>query len=152
MNIAGRRPGQAVGADMRRFIAPVVAAAMAAGIVATPVVAQGDTKTVLVEKDGTQVDTMLLRYPFDATWVIDDTHILMRDTYRDHYLITLKAPCQKLEMQRGIQFVPALTGRIKAAITYEARDKVGQPCDLTRVEQIESAKAAELRATINDKG
>ena len=138
---------------MKRFIAPVVAIAVAAGFVASaPALAQNDAKTVLVEKDGTQVDTMLLRYPFDATWVVDDTHILMRDTYRQHYLITLKAPCKKLEMQRGIQFVPALAGRIKAAITYEARDKVGQPCDVTRVEQIEKEKAAELRATINDKG
>ena len=138
---------------MRRFIAAVVAIALAAGFAASaPALAQNDAKTVLVEKDGTQVDTMLLRYAFDATWVIDDTHILMRDTYRDHYLITLKAPCKKLEMQRGIRFVPALAGRIKASLTYEARDPVGQPCDLTRVEQIESAKAAELRATINDKG
>jgi len=137
---------------MKRFIAPVIAIAVAAGFVAAPVVAQGDTKTVLVEKGGAQVDTMLLRYPFDATWVIDDTHILMRDTYREHYLITLKAPCKKLEMQRGIQFVPALSGRIKASLTYEARDTAGPPCDLTRVEQIEDAKAAELRATINDKG
>jgi hypothetical protein len=138
---------------MKRFIAPVIAIAVAAGFAAGgPALAQGDTKTVLVEKDGTQVDTMLLRYAFDATWVIDDTHILMRDTYRDHYLITLKAPCEKLEMQRGITFVPALSGRIKASLTYEARDKVGPPCDLTRVEQIEDAKAAELRATINDKG
>jgi hypothetical protein len=138
---------------MKRFIAPVFAFAAAAGLVAVaPALAQGDTKTILVEKDGTQVDTMLLRYPFDATWVIDDTHILLRDTYRQHYLITLEAPCKKLEMQRGIQFVPALSGRIKASLTYEARDKAGPPCDLTRVEQIESAKAAELRATINDKG
>ena len=138
---------------MKRFIAPVIAFAAAVGFVAVaPALAQGDTKTILIEKDGTQVDTMLLRYPFDATWVIDDTHILMRDTYRQHFLITLEAPCKKLEMQRGIQFVPALAGRIKASLTYEARDKAGPPCDLTRVEQIESAKAAELRATINDKG
>jgi hypothetical protein len=138
---------------MRRFIAPVIAIAVAAGFAAgAPALAQGETKTVLVEKDGTEVRTMLLRYPFEATWVIDDTHILMRDTYRDHYLITLKAPCQKLEMQRGIQFVPSLSGRIKASLTYEARDKAGPPCDLSRVEQIEDAKAIELRATINDRG
>lgn len=136
---------------MRRFIAPVITAAMAAGSV-SPALAQGETKTVLVEKDGTEVRTMLLRYPFEATWVIDETHILLRDTYRDHYLITLKEPCKKLEMQRGIRFIPALAGRIKASITYEARDKVGPPCDLTRVEQIEQEKAAELRATLNDKG
>ena len=135
---------------MRRFIAPVVAAAMAAGAVAGPVAAQGDTKTVLVEKDGEQVDTMLLRYAFDAMWAVDETHILLRDTYRDHYLITLKEPCHKLEMQRGVTFVPALSGRIKASLIYEARDKVGPPCDLSRVEQIEDEKAAELRATIND--
>ena len=103
-------------------------------------------------KDGAEVRTMLLRYPFEATWVIDDTHILLRDTYRDHYLITLKAPCQKLEMQRGIEFVPNLAGRVKASLTYEARDRVGPPCELSRVEQIEDAKAIELRATINDKG
>jgi hypothetical protein len=105
---------------------------------------------VLVEKDGSEVRTMLLRYPFEATWVIDETHILMRDTYRDHYLITLKEPCMKLGMQRGIHFVPALSGRIKASLTYEARDKVGPPCELTRVEQIEDAKAIELRATLSD--
>jgi hypothetical protein len=136
---------------MKRFIAPVIAIALAAGPVASAL-AQAAPKTVLVELDGTQVDTMLLRYPFDATWVIDETHILMRDTYRQHYLITLEAPCKKLEMQRGIKFVPALSGRIKASLTYEARDKAGPPCDLTRVEQIENTKAAELRASINDNG
>jgi hypothetical protein len=138
---------------MTRFIAPVLAIAVVAGVaVSAPALAQAEQKTTLVELDGAQVDTMLLRYPFDATWVIDETHILMRDTYRQHYLITLEAPCKKLEMQRGIQFVPALSGRIKASLTYEARDKAGPPCDLTRVEQIENTKAAELRATINDKG
>ena len=136
---------------MRRFIAPIIAAAMAAGSVAAPALAQGDNKTILVERDGTEVRTLLLRYPFEATWVIDESHILLRDTYRDHYLVTLKAPCAKLDMQRGIKFVPALAGRIKASLTYEARDPVGPPCDVTRVEGIEKAKAAELRATINDK-
>jgi hypothetical protein len=138
---------------MKNLIAPVVALVLAVGgVVAAPALAQQQTKTALVELDGGQVDTMLLRYPFEATWVIDDTHILLRDTYRDHYLITLKAPCKKLDMQRGINFVPALSGRIKASLTYEARDAVGPPCDITRVEQIADTKAAELRASVNDKG
>ena len=94
----------------------------------------------------------MLRYPFEATWVIDDTRILLRDTYRDHYLITLKEPCTKLNMQRGIQFVPKLSGRIRASLTYEARDKVGPPCDVARIEQIEDAQAIALRASINDQG
>jgi hypothetical protein len=138
---------------MKTFIAPVIAVALAAGgVVAAPALAQSGPKTVLVELDGSQVDTMLLRYGFEATWAVDDTHILLRDTYRQHYLITLKERCEKLSMQRGVVFVPALAGRIKASLTYEARDQVGQPCDVARVEQIADAKALELRASINDKG
>ena len=111
---------------MKRFIAPVIAIAVASGFaVGAPALAQGDTRTVLVEKDGSEVRTMLLRYPFDATWVIDDMHILLRDTYRDHYLLTLKEPCQKLEMQRGFKFAPALAGSIKSSLVYEVRDKAG---------------------------
>ena len=117
-------------------------------MVAAPAMAQGDKKTELVELNGKSVDSLLLRYAFDATWAIDDSHILLRDTYRDHYYITLKAPCEKLDMHRDIGFTPALVGRIRASLHYEVRDAVGSPCDIVRVEQIATDRATELKAKL----
>jgi Family of unknown function (DUF6491) len=141
------------GSIMKRMIASLAGVIAATGVLAaTPAVAQPDQKTELVNEDGQSVDSLLLRYAFDATWVIDDTHILMRDTFRDHYYVTLKEPCEKLDMQRDIKFVPALTGRILSSRRYETRDAAGPPCDIVKLEQIGSERAAELRASLANKG
>jgi hypothetical protein len=132
-----------IGLSLASFALAGAALALAA---AAPAVGQPEKKTELVELDGKAVDSMLLRYAFDATWAVDEQHILVRDTYRDHYLVTLKSECEKLEMQRGIKFFPALAGRIRASLRYEVRDPVGQPCDITRVEQIDQERANELKA------
>lgn len=125
---------------MRAMLAAILVAAVAA-----PATAQAP-RTVLVDKDGEVVDTLLLRYAFDAMWAVDQERILLRDTYRDHYLLTLEAPCEKLDMNRSVTFVPALAGRIKASLTYEARDKAGPPCDIAKVEWVGREQAAALRA------
>jgi hypothetical protein len=127
---------------MKAMLAALLVAAMAA-----PAVAQ-ERKTELVDKDGEGVETLLLRYKFDAMWAVDQERILLRDTYRDHYLLTLEAPCEKLDMNRSVTFVPALAGRIKASLTYEARDKAGPPCDIAKVEWIGDERAAALRAEV----
>lgn len=124
------------------------AMAVAAMASAAPATARQEPRTELVELGGAQVESLLLRYHFDATWAVSDTGILMRDTQRDYYLISLKAPCEKLGMQRGFTFVPALAGRVKAALSYEVRDVAGRPCDVARLEQISDARAAELRASL----
>jgi hypothetical protein len=121
-------------------------ALMVAALVA-PAAAQ-TPKTVLVDKDGEAVDTLLLRYKFDAMWAVGQDRILLRDTYRDHYLLTLEAPCEKLDMDRSVTFVPELAGRIKASLTYEARDRAGPPCDIAKVEWIGDERAAALRAEV----
>jgi hypothetical protein len=132
---------------MKKLIGLSLASLAVVGLVAAaPAMGQPERKTELVELDGKAVDSMLLRYAFDATWAVDEQHILVRDTYRDHYLVTLKNECEKLEMQRGIKFFPALTGRIRASLSYEVRDPVGQPCDISRVEQVDQARANELKA------
>jgi hypothetical protein len=127
----------------------VVSAAVLAGAAVAPAVAQEAKKTELVNDKGESVDSLLLRYAFDATWVIDQKRILIRDTYRDHYLISLKDDCAKLvEMQRGFTFVPPLSGRVRAGVVYEVRDKVSQPCDIAKLEQISDEQAASLRAEL----
>lgn len=131
---------------MKRLIASTLASIVAVGLVAAaPAIGQPERKTELVDL-GKSVDSMLLRYAFEATWVVDDQHILVRDTYRDHYVVTLKDECEKLDMQRGFNFFPALSGSIKAGRQYEVRDRAGPPCDIVRVEKIDQGRANELRA------
>ncbi len=125
---------------MRAMLAALTIAAVIA-----PAVAQ-ERKTELVDEDGQVVDSLLLRYKFDAMWAVDQERILLRDTYREHYLLTLEAPCEKLDMDRSVTFVPELAGRIKASISYEARDKAGPPCDIAKVEWIGDERAASLRS------
>ncbi len=127
-----------------RMMSRCAAMLAAAVVVAAPAVAQ-ESNTVLVDDKGEVVDSLLLRYRFEGMWALDDQRILLRDTYRDHYLITLEEPCPKLDMDRSVLFVPALSGRIRAARTYEVRDKAGEPCLISKVEWIEDAQAAELR-------
>lgn len=105
-----------------------------------------DVKTEIVELDGQRVESLLLRYPFEAMWAIDANRVLLRDTQRDHYLLTLDAPCEKLDMQRNVRFVPALKGRVREGVRYEVRDPVAEPCDIARIAQIDAAQASSLRA------
>lgn len=137
---------------MKKLIAPMVAAALAAGVLAVaPAVAQDAPKTAMVE-GGKPVDSLLLRYGFDATWAVDTQRVLMRDSYREHYLLTLKAPCEALDMQRGFNFVPALSGRVRESLRYELRNYKGAPCDIAQIEKIDDTRAAELRAAVAAKG
>jgi hypothetical protein len=127
----------------------VVSAAVLAGAAVAPAIAQEGKRTELVNEKGESVDALLMRYAFDATWVIDAKRILIRDTFRDHYLVSLKDDCAKLvEMQRGFTFVPALTGWVRDGVVYEVRDKVSAPCDIVKIEQINDEKAASLRAEL----
>jgi hypothetical protein len=137
---------------MKSLIASVVlSAAMAAGL-AAPALAQGATNTTLVDDKGATVNSLLLRYRFDATWVIDNQRILVRDAHRDHYLISLKDPCKELDRDHSFVFFPALKDRVRASLTYEVRSKVGPYCDITKIEQINSEAAASLRAELANKG
>ena len=134
---------------MKKLVAGVVGSILMAGaMMAAPALGQTERKTDIVDLGGKSVDSLLLRYGFDATWAIDTQNILLRDTYRDYYKVTLKAPCPKLEMDRGIRFFPALSGRVYSHLRYEVRDPASQPCDIGRIEKIEQDAALALRATL----
>ena len=130
----------------------VVSAAMAAGTVVAPAVAQAAKTTELVDGKGASVDSLLLRYRFDATWVIDNTRILIRDAHRDHYLVSLKAPCEELDRDRSFAFFPALHDRVRTSLHYEVRGKAGPYCDIGKIEQVNAGAAASLRAELAAKG
>ncbi len=120
--------------------AAVVAASLAGGAA----VAQAPRKTDMVDK-GKTVDSLLLRYSVDATWVLDDKHFLFRDTYRDHYLVSFKEDCKWLDWPEPISFSPPLTDRVRASLTYEARNaKHGPHCDVERLEKLPKAAALEM--------
>ena len=138
---------------MKKLIGLSVASLAAVGLVtAAPAMGQPEKKTELVEL-GKSVDTLLLRYGFEATWVVDSQNILLRDTYRDHYLVTLKDGCDALvDIKRSFKFFPELSGSLRAGRTYEVRNSVGAPCDIAKVEQIDDARAAELRAAVAAQG
>ena len=137
---------------MRKLIASMLSTVMATGaFVVAPAMAQDAQKTAMVD-DGKPVDSLLLSYAFDATWVVDTQHVLMRDTYRDHYVLTLKEPCEALDMQRGFKFVPELSGQVREGRRYELRNYKGAPCDITQIEKVDNARAAVLRAATAEKG
>jgi hypothetical protein len=142
------------GAVMKKLIGLSIASLAAVGLLAAaPAMGQPEKKTELVKLGGESVDSMLLRYAFDATWVVDSQNILLRDTYRDHYLVSLKDGCDALvDIKRSFKFVPALTGSIRAGRTYEVRNSVGAPCDIVKIEQIDDARAQELRAAVAANG
>src|SRR5262245_34224170 len=112
----------------------IVSATLLAGA-AAPALAQTPGKALMVNGKGATVDSLLLRYAFDATWVIDNHRILLRDTHRDNYLITMKDACEKLELDRQFIIFPELKDRVYASLKYEVRDKAGPYCDITSIEQ-----------------
>jgi hypothetical protein len=118
----------------------------AAGLSAAPALGQPETKTQLVELDGTSVDSIQLRYDMDAGWVIDNQNILYRDTHRDHYLVTLKEACEPLDIRRrAFKFHPSWSWRLLASNTYEVRPRAGAYCDVARIEKVDDARAIALR-------
>lgn len=131
---------------MKKFAVILAAAAMLAG----PAVAQ-ERNTDLVD-EGTSVDSLLLRYHFDAMWALDDENLLLRDTYRDHYQVTFDKACTWIDQPRAVVFVPALTSRIRASLPYEARDKNGQICEVAKIAKIPKDEARTKIASVNDRG
>ena len=132
---------------MKTLIGSVLGVALAASVFAVaPAIAEPDVKTQLVDGSGKQVDSLLLRYGFDATWVLDDQKVLLRDTYLDHYLVTLAAPCEWMDRSTAFKFFPALTNRVRASLRYEVRDNAHENCDIAKVEKISTEAAKTLRA------
>ena len=129
---------------MKKLIAlPLV---MAAAALAAPALAQAEKKTELV-KLGESVDTLQIRYNFDAGWVVDNRNLLYRDHHDDHYLVTLKQACGQLDVRgRSFKFFPSWSWQLTSERAYEVRPRAGQPCEIGRVEQVDDAKADTLRA------
>jgi len=137
---------------MKTLIKSVIVSAVLLVGAAAPALAQAPAKTVMVNGKGATVDSLLLRWKFDATWVIDNHRILIRDANRDHYLVTMKDECKKLELDRNFAFFPALTDRVYSSLSYEVRDKAGPYCTITSIEQVNSEQAASLRSELANKG
>lgn len=130
---------------MKRMIATLVTVVTVAGLAAAPAPAEPTRKTELVEL-GKTVDKLQLYYDVDAVWLVDNQNILYRDTYRDHYLVTLKAACKQLEVRgRGFNFFPSWSWQLLATRTYEVRPEAGERCGVAKVEQVDDAKADRLR-------
>jgi hypothetical protein len=115
----------------------------------SPAVAAPERRTEIVD-NGMAVDSLLMRYRFDATWVLNPTSILLRDTYREHYLLTLEKPCRWIELSNPFAFFPELKQRVRAALSYEVRDNLHETCDIARIEKVSSETARELRAQLAD--
>jgi hypothetical protein len=131
--------------------AALLAGAAAPALAQTPSIQYGG-KTVMVNGKGATVDSLLLRWRFDATWVIDNHRILMRDANRDHYLITMKDECKKLDLDRNFIIFPELRDRVYSSLSYEVRDKAGPYCTITSIEQVNSEQAASLRSELAKQG
>jgi hypothetical protein len=112
---------------------------------AAPALGQTERKTELVGPDGASVDSLPLRHDVDASWVIDTQSILYRDTSRDYYLVTLKAACKQLATQRPFDFHPAVEWQLREDRSYEVRPLAGPRCGVTKIEQVDDARAAALQ-------
>ncbi len=136
---------------MKTLIASVL---VAGAMIAAPALAQTAPQTELVTLEGKKVDTLLLRYAFDASWVVDKQHILVRDTYLDHYVVSLKEPCEWLDgsTYKNFVFFPELSGNLRAGRAYEVRNGGFKPCTISSVQQVPSTQAAELKSKVAQKG
>jgi hypothetical protein len=135
---------------MKKLVVLTAACAALAGLGAAPALGQPETKTELVDLDGATVDEMHLRYDFDAAWVVDNQNILMRDTHRDFYLVTLKEACPRLDVRRErFSFRPTEVWKLRAHYSYEVRPSAGPWCDVGRFSRVDDAKAGELRENAN---
>lgn len=123
---------------------------LAAVLLAAPAVAQ-ERVTDMVD-EGQPVDSLLLRYRFEGLWALDKQNVLLRDSYREHYQITFEETCNWVDLPRSVNFVPPLSGRVRASLPYEARDKNGQICMIARIAKVPKAEAMAKIATVNDRG
>jgi Family of unknown function (DUF6491) len=132
---------------MKRLTASSLVVLMTVPALASaPAFAEPVRKTELVELDGTSVDRIQLRHDMDAGWVVDNQNILYRDTYSDHYLVTLKEPCRQLDSRsRSFKFFPSWSWRLLASNTYEVRPRAGLPCSVARIERVDDTRANTLR-------
>lgn len=105
--------------------------------------AMAEPRTELV-KDGKAVNNMLLRYKFDAVWVVDAERILSRDVNFDHYLVTLDKPCNWLLLQKEFYFYP-MGDRLRQSLPYDIRDDENPNCNVKRIETIDRQTAQTLR-------
>jgi hypothetical protein len=112
-----------------------------------PAVAAPERRTEMVDQ-GKAVDSLLLRYRFDATWVLDPQSILLRDAYREHYLLTLEKRCEWIELTHPFTFFPGLNDRVRASLTYEVRDYKHEDCRIAKIEKVSLEAAKELRAKL----
>lgn len=128
------------------IVSSIAALAAIAGLSAAPAAGQPETKTTLITLDGTSVDRMQLRHDFNAAWVVNDQSILYRDVTLDYYLVTLSTSCKQIEVRgRSFNFHPALSWRLRSTSAYELRPEAGMPCDVSKIEQIDTARADTLR-------
>ncbi len=134
---------------MKRLVAIGLGMLLAGAAAMAPAVAAPERRTETVD-DGKAVDSLLMRYRFDATWVLNPTSILLRDTYREHYLLTLKESCGWIELSNPFTFFPELKQRVRADRSYEIRDNLHENCDIARIEKVSSETARELRAKLAD--
>jgi hypothetical protein len=124
----------------------VIALGVSAAMVA-PAIAAPERKTEMVD-EGKPVDSLLMRYAFDATWVLDEERILIRDEYRDHYLVTLKERCEWIDLPRPFKFVPRLHDRVRASLSYDVRDNQHEDCSIAKIEKVPMETAKGLRAEL----
>jgi len=129
---------------MRKYIGLVFCALLAVA----PAAAERRTETV---DQGKAVDSLLMRYSIDATWVLNPQSILVRDTYREHYLLTLSEPCDWIELSNPFFFFPKLADRVRTELRYEVRDNLHKNCDISRIEKIDSSMAKDLKADLANK-
>lgn len=118
-------------------------AAACAAMLALPAGA-AERKTELVE-DGKAVDSLLMRYGFDGSWVLDTQRIMLRDAYLDHYVVTLEAPCDWISLNGPFAFFPRLHERVRASLIYDVRDNQHEDCRIARIEKIGWEAAQRLR-------
>jgi hypothetical protein len=135
---------------MKRLLATSLVAGLAAlALPAAPALAQlpPEAKTELIDL-GANVGKMQLRYDFDAGWVVDNQNILYRDYHRDYYLVTLKAPCEPLDIRRRkFKFHPSWAWMLEETRAYEVRAEGAPYCDVAKIEKIDDARANTLRET-----
>lgn len=129
---------------MRRQVTSAFASIIViAAVVTAPALAAPDRKTELVDM-GKPVDSLLLRYRFESVWVLDGQTVLLRDSYRDHYLVTLARPCEWMDRSRAFHFFPKLANRVRASLSYELRDDMHENCDVAKLEKISGEAAREM--------
>jgi hypothetical protein len=131
---------------MKRLIASSLVVLMAAAALAAPALGQAEKKTELVDRDGRNVDSLQLRYRFDAGWVINNQNLLYRDTSDAHYLVTLKEACEQIDIRgRDFKFFPSWSYQLYASRNYDVVPEAGARCDVARIEKVNKARANTLR-------